>query len=153
MVGCATMTIGISWKAEEPHSQRSVSRPRNLSLFDDTYGRANVSGWPGSSIISEWTSSSLPLSLCAGRVSKRIAVGTINVYLNYRSTAIWDRAYPMQFRRRSLLCVFRNERSCASDDDGDVHRRRLCDINSPLFDNLGQLIPSCSTCVIVQVAR
>lgn len=43
--------------------------------------------------------------------------------------------------------------SCTVDDndDEDMHRRRYCDsINSPLSDNLGQLIPSCSTCVIVQ---
>lgn len=47
-------------------------------------------------------------------------------------------------------------RDDGDDDDYDydyvhvAHRRRLCDSNSPLSDNLGQLIPNCCTCVIVQ---
>lgn len=152
-------TIGISWKAR---GTAQLGRPRNLSLFDDVTGLMSLDG--RSSIISGQTSSSLSFSFSlslapsAPDMFPSESSGTINVYLNYRSTAIWDRAYPMQFRRRPLLllCVFHNESGSRKlhrddNDDEDVHRRRHCDsINSPLSDNLGQLIPSCSTCVIVQ---
>jgi len=117
---------------------QACSPPRNLSLFDHAAEMMLERIVRTRIVLPLFQSEPLSLSLSLS-ARESVLPGAINVHLNYRSTAIRDGAYPMQFRGDVLLSMCLPQRAVGESrtvttvsraDDGFVTVIRLCLITS-----------------------